>query len=276
MACQALDIRCCELCRGLDCAWAADCGLIRPKFGKRYSDPGFAFLFCGLRSPEAHTLVHCCFNCPEPIAYANRPPLVRKTALPPQRCAGDTSAVSAFSGCASHTYSSTYTFTPKTQHVGQGSSLCEPLLDALGVGYACSVQRLVWSFARRHNNNSCSFTRLQLTPGKPCPSDLSPLNTLCSSLHTPTRAHNHNRPTNRSHQPQQVSTLVVVEHRNSKVAAPTLNTLSAAGQLGGDVTALVGGSGVQDVAQQTASLPGVTKVRHCRCCGVESNRLEST
>ena len=53
---------------------------------------------------------------------------------------------------------------------------------------------------------------------------------------------------------------MVVEHRNSKVAAPTLNTLSAAGQLGGDVTALVGGSGVQQVAEQAAALPGVNKV----------------
>lgn len=58
----------------------------------------------------------------------------------------------------------------------------------------------------------------------------------------------------------QASTLVVVEHRNSKVAAPTLNTLSAAGQLGGEVTALVGGSGVQQVAEQAAALPGVNKV----------------
>lgn len=53
---------------------------------------------------------------------------------------------------------------------------------------------------------------------------------------------------------------MVVEHRNSKVAAPTLNTLTAAGQLGGDVTALVGGKGVQQVAEQAAALPGVNKV----------------
>jgi hypothetical protein len=53
---------------------------------------------------------------------------------------------------------------------------------------------------------------------------------------------------------------VVVEHRNSKVAAPTLNTLTAAGQLGGDVTALVGGKGVQAVAEQAAALLGVNKV----------------
>jgi hypothetical protein len=59
----------------------------------------------------------------------------------------------------------------------------------------------------------------------------------------------------------QASTLVVVEHRNSKLASPTLNTLTAAGQLGGDVTALVGGKGVQQVAEQAAALPGVNKVR---------------
>jgi hypothetical protein len=62
----------------------------------------------------------------------------------------------------------------------------------------------------------------------------------------------------------QVSTLVVVEHRNAKVAAPTLNTLTAAGQLGGDVTALVGGHNVQQVAEQTAALPGVNKVSTMR------------
>lgn len=59
----------------------------------------------------------------------------------------------------------------------------------------------------------------------------------------------------------QASTLVLVEHRNNKVAAPTLNTLAAAGKLGGGgVTALVSGKGVQQVAQEAAALPGVDKV----------------
>ncbi|WIA33393.1 hypothetical protein OEZ86_006528 [Tetradesmus obliquus] len=57
-----------------------------------------------------------------------------------------------------------------------------------------------------------------------------------------------------------VSTLVVVEHTSGKVAAPTLNTVLAASQLGGDVTALVGGSGVQAVAEQASNIPGVSKV----------------
>jgi electron transfer flavoprotein alpha subunit len=57
----------------------------------------------------------------------------------------------------------------------------------------------------------------------------------------------------------QVSTLVVVEHKSGQVAAPTLNTVSAATQLGGDVTALVGGSGIQAVAEQASKIPGVSK-----------------
>ncbi|KAF6261253.1 hypothetical protein COO60DRAFT_1503022 [Scenedesmus sp. NREL 46B-D3] len=57
-----------------------------------------------------------------------------------------------------------------------------------------------------------------------------------------------------------VSTLVVVEHKSGQLATPTLNTVSAALQLGGDVTALVGGSGVQAVAEQASKIPGVFKV----------------
>lgn len=52
----------------------------------------------------------------------------------------------------------------------------------------------------------------------------------------------------------------MVEHKSGKVAAPTLHTVSAATQLGGDVTALVGGSGVQGVAEQASTIPGVSKV----------------
>jgi len=60
----------------------------------------------------------------------------------------------------------------------------------------------------------------------------------------------------------QASTLVIVEHKSDKVAVPTLNTLSAAAALGNEITALVGGKAVQAVAQETAQLPGVNKVRH--------------
>lgn len=59
----------------------------------------------------------------------------------------------------------------------------------------------------------------------------------------------------------QLSTLVVVEHRSGKVAGATHNTVTAAHELGGDITALVGGQSVHDVAQQAAQIPGISKVR---------------
>eukprot|EP00775_Hariotina_reticulata_P005473 gene5473-5708_t len=43
------------------------------------------------------------------------------------------------------------------------------------------------------------------------------------------------------------SSLVVVEHKAGQIAAPTLNTLTAAAALGNDVTALVAGKGVSSV-----------------------------
>eukprot|EP00879_Flechtneria_rotunda_P002079 GHRR01002258.1.p1 GENE.GHRR01002258.1~~GHRR01002258.1.p1 ORF type:complete len:354 (+),score=136.23 GHRR01002258.1:723-1784(+) len=55
-------------------------------------------------------------------------------------------------------------------------------------------------------------------------------------------------------------TLVVVEHKSGQVTGSTLNSLAAAAALQGDVTALVGGKAVQDVAQQAAQLPGIAKV----------------
>lgn len=77
-----------------------------------------------------------------------------------------------------------------------------------------------------------------------------------------------------SSQARLASTLVVVEHRNSKVAGPTLNTLTAAGQLGGGVTALVGGKAVQAVAEQAAALPGVNKVLVADCPALEHQLAE--
>lgn len=57
---------------------------------------------------------------------------------------------------------------------------------------------------------------------------------------------------------------MVVEHRGGAVAGSTLNTLSAAAALGGDVTALVGGAGIASVAEQASKLPGVSKVTRGR------------
>ena len=57
-----------------------------------------------------------------------------------------------------------------------------------------------------------------------------------------------------------MSILVVAEHDNSELKAPTLVTLAAAKAIGGDVDLLVAGTGVEGVSQQAAAVPGVSKV----------------
>jgi len=57
------------------------------------------------------------------------------------------------------------------------------------------------------------------------------------------------------------STLVLAEHDNVKLSPVTLNAITAANSVGGDVTCLVaGGAGCQDVAKEVAGVQGVTKV----------------
>jgi electron transfer flavoprotein alpha subunit len=54
--------------------------------------------------------------------------------------------------------------------------------------------------------------------------------------------------------------LVLAEHDNASIKAPTLNTVTAAGKAGGEVHVLVVGSGCAAAAQQAAKIGGVTKV----------------
>ena len=56
------------------------------------------------------------------------------------------------------------------------------------------------------------------------------------------------------------STLVLAEHSGGKLTPITLNAISAAQAVGGEVTALVAGGQVAEVAQQMASVRGVGKV----------------
>jgi len=56
------------------------------------------------------------------------------------------------------------------------------------------------------------------------------------------------------------STLVVAEHDNAELGQSTLNAITAASQLGGDITVLVAGSGCGAVADAAAACAGVTKV----------------
>ncbi len=57
-----------------------------------------------------------------------------------------------------------------------------------------------------------------------------------------------------------MATLVIAEHDNASLKKATLNTISAAAAIGGDVDILVAGSGCQSVADAAAQIAGVGKV----------------
>jgi electron transfer flavoprotein alpha subunit len=58
-----------------------------------------------------------------------------------------------------------------------------------------------------------------------------------------------------------MSILVIAEHDNFALKAATLNTVAAAAKIGGEVHALVAGSGCAAAAQAAAQLAGVAKVK---------------
>jgi electron transfer flavoprotein alpha subunit len=60
----------------------------------------------------------------------------------------------------------------------------------------------------------------------------------------------------------EINVLVVAEHDNATVRPATLNTVTAAAQLGGAVHVLVAGSGAQTAASAAAAIAGVAKVLH--------------
>lgn len=59
-----------------------------------------------------------------------------------------------------------------------------------------------------------------------------------------------------------MTTLVIAHHDNAELHASTLNTITAATQVGGDVHVLVAGSGSSAVAEAAATAAGVAKVLH--------------
>ncbi|MFT5571880.1 MAG: electron transfer flavoprotein alpha subunit [Cryomorphaceae bacterium] len=59
-----------------------------------------------------------------------------------------------------------------------------------------------------------------------------------------------------------MSNLVIAEHNNEALGAATLNAITAASQIGGDVHVLVAGSGSAAVAAEAATASGVAKVLH--------------
>ncbi|PAA11253.1 electron transfer flavoprotein subunit alpha/FixB family protein [Pseudomonas fragi] len=57
-----------------------------------------------------------------------------------------------------------------------------------------------------------------------------------------------------------MTVLVIAEHDGAGIASATLNTVAAAGKMGGDIHLLVAGQGVAAVAQAAAQITGVAKV----------------
>jgi electron transfer flavoprotein alpha subunit len=57
-----------------------------------------------------------------------------------------------------------------------------------------------------------------------------------------------------------MTVLVVAEHDNAELKDPTLNTISAASEIGGDIHVLVAGTGCRAVADAAAAVAGVSKV----------------
>ncbi len=58
-----------------------------------------------------------------------------------------------------------------------------------------------------------------------------------------------------------MSNLVIVEHDNNEVAIATLNAVTAAQQIGGDIDLLVAGENCAAVAEAAAKIAGVSKVK---------------
>jgi electron transfer flavoprotein alpha subunit len=59
-----------------------------------------------------------------------------------------------------------------------------------------------------------------------------------------------------------IKALVVAEHDNASVRPATLNTVTAAGKLGGEVHVLIAGAGASAAATAAAAIGGVAKVLH--------------
>ena len=59
-----------------------------------------------------------------------------------------------------------------------------------------------------------------------------------------------------------MSILVIAEHNNSELNPSTLHTITAASQVGGDITVLVAGHNAGAVATECANVAGVSSVIH--------------
>ena len=69
--------------------------------------------------------------------------------------------------------------------------------------------------------------------------------------------------------------LVIAEHDNQSIKAATLNTVSAAAKLGGDIHVLVAGAGCAGAAAAAAKIAGVAKVLACDAAHYEAQTAEN-
>ena len=60
-----------------------------------------------------------------------------------------------------------------------------------------------------------------------------------------------------------MSILVIAEHDNNNLKGSTLNTVSAASNLSGDVTLLIAGLNIDNVVLEAQSIDGVSKILKC-------------
>jgi electron transfer flavoprotein alpha subunit len=72
-----------------------------------------------------------------------------------------------------------------------------------------------------------------------------------------------------------MTALVIAEHDNASIKAATLNTVTAAGQAGGEVHVLVAGSNAGAAAAQAAQIAGVSKVIHADSAAFEHGLAEN-
>ncbi|EGI78203.1 electron transfer flavoprotein subunit alpha/FixB family protein [Hylemonella gracilis] len=72
-----------------------------------------------------------------------------------------------------------------------------------------------------------------------------------------------------------MTSLVIAEHDHASIKGATLNTVTAAAQLGGDVHVLVAGHNAKAAAEAAAKIAGVAKVIHADAAGLEHGLAEN-
>jgi len=72
-----------------------------------------------------------------------------------------------------------------------------------------------------------------------------------------------------------MTALVIAEHDNAHIKGATLNTVTAAAAMGGDVHVLIAGHHAAEAAKQAAQIAGVSKVLHADAAGLEHGLAEN-